>query len=789
MGAGESRARFEASVKILGSKRVDELEDSQRETVWDSLLQHYIPLEELTTVVPTIVLRDIRDNHPDNFGRLVEECTSHLEAVCASSNPPGQYRSDKTHILSCAQWLTYLIPVSMEPLSRKIWEKKYFVKKPDSESSLAVRIVNVIYRLLFLPGFSVSKTSPPTSNPQHAQTPKKKDGDKTKHVGDEEVLKHSFRTFNPDLIWANGVGIRSGAQHLDRTYDENRIHILRLLLALIHDGLYIERDGINPLLTRWMKAIVSPENPHCADFLFSLLNVVASYDPRNTIPYSGSIISVSHREKLVEICVHAMNALMLCPCSEHHPIGTHRGRVELDDNVFVHILAAMNVKEDSVFVVGGIVRLLMHSINCQKTYLPGSMRNITFFRPLYFTLWGIALSNRAFFNTYLQQHESLDLLYVLLYGLQESAPVLKHKTLGEMCIYLLLISSENRDFCALLNTPFNRTLPIYVPPFTGNHGDLLVLMIVRAMFGPKWIGEVYMPLLMTMANIGLHVKKFALVTARKVLHLFHAVSRPKYLDAAQHHHHIPVLLMHFFSNAILHHWEGNSDLVQQIIENRIDFEQIAVLPDLPESMRAKKGGEEEDVGEDEKGKEELEDERPANMTPEEELKAMKEKEEREKRDKQEKLELEAEAERILFVRDWKAKLPIGPILAILQLFAPRLNACYDDRGNLEREKLKKMIEETSMVGVLPPAGHVVVHRYHPIRTVDASVQLAMAVEFVALCHSWAVFDIDIIRIEAEEEVEDDDEEEEEEEKEEKEKGHSVDHVNEKEKEKEHSDAK
>jgi hypothetical protein len=331
-------------------------------------------------------------------------------------------------------------------------------------------------------------------------------------------------------------------------------------------------------------------------------------------------------------------------------------------NVFVHILAAMNVKEDSIFVLGGIVRLLMHSINCQKTYLPGSMRNITFFTALYFTLWAIALSNRSFVNTYLEQHASLDLLYVVLYGLQENAPQLKHKTVGEMCVYLLLICSENRDFCAQLNTPFNRTLPIHVISFAGNHGDLIVLvrsfpfplktirlaelilsecnlfysvsvlmqMIVRAMFGPKWIGEVYVPLLMILANIGLHVKKFALVTARKVLHLFHAVSRPKYLNIAHHHHHIPTLLMHFFSSAILHHWEGNADLVQQIIENRIDFEEIAMLPDLPESLDEKNGKGKEELDSDEKGKgkEEVEDERPVDMTPEEELKGMKEKEER-----------------------------------------------------------------------------------------------------------------------------------------------------------------
>jgi hypothetical protein len=99
-------------------------------------------------------------------------------------------------------------------------------------------------------------------------------------------------------------------------------------------------------------------------------------------------------------------------------------------------------------------------------------------------------------------------------------------------------------------------------------------------------------------------------------------------------------------------------------------------------------------------------------------------------------------------------------LVILQLFAPHLNECYDDRGNLEREKLKKMIEETSMVGVLPPSGHVIVHRYHPVRTVDASVQLAMTMEFLSLCKSWSVFDGDIIRVEAEEEEEEEEEDEE-----------------------------
>ena len=64
-----------------------------------------------------------------------------------------------------------------------------------------------------------------------------------------------------------------------------------------------------------------------------------------------------------------------------------------------------------------------------------------------------------------------------------------------------------RNFCVKLNATFAKKLPVDLPPFTGNHADLLYIVIHQLMTdGPTKLDTLYDCFLTTMSNVRRRVK-------------------------------------------------------------------------------------------------------------------------------------------------------------------------------------------------------------------------------------------------------------------------------------------
>ena len=68
---------------------------------------------------------------------------------------------------------------------------------------------------------------------------------------------------------------------------------------------------------------------------------------------------------------------------------------------------------------------------------------------------------------------------------QSHAPAPPHTGLIHICTFILLLLSGERNFCVNLNASFTKKLPVDLPPFVGNHADLVYIVIHKLMTDGK----------------------------------------------------------------------------------------------------------------------------------------------------------------------------------------------------------------------------------------------------------------------------------------------------------------
>lgn len=69
-----------------------------------------------------------------------------------------------------------------------------------------------------------------------------------------------------------------------------------------------------------------------------------------------------------------------------------------------------------------------------------------------------------------------------------------------------------------------------------------------------------------------------MVSANKLLHFFEAFSTPWFLYCNETNHHLIFYLLEIFNNIIQYQFDGNSNLIYQLLRKRHTFHQLANLP-------------------------------------------------------------------------------------------------------------------------------------------------------------------------------------------------------------------
>lgn len=137
------------------------------------------------------------------------------------------------------------------------------------------------------------------------------DQDEDVRTEEEFVVPDEANAVWPSLLWASGLAVPSSVHITSSSaWDNNRIEILRLLLALVSGPLFTTPIPGFPTRSRFLDVFTSDVCPFAPSLFYSLLNTVLSYDPIGLgVPYAGNVVG-DKRQAIVTIALQVLLVLI-----------------------------------------------------------------------------------------------------------------------------------------------------------------------------------------------------------------------------------------------------------------------------------------------------------------------------------------------------------------------------------------------------------------------------------------------------------------------------------------------
>lgn len=604
---------------------------------------------------------------------------------------------------------------------------------PDDQEPLALLVVHAAMHMLFLPQFTCDfyeenpKSKQQLGRNQHQQT--KEDAHARAEAGLRERRVEWGVTLDPtpsSVIWALGAGVTSaemGQQDHNtptRKYDKNRVEVLRLLLAASCDPLYSPADEYNPLASRWLAVATAADAPNVICLFYSLLNTIMGYDPR-AMPVAAGF-SEGYHVKLVEISIQVLCILLDCglpgtpdpvvdqngiPCVEFE-VASKGGF-----NMLRTLVARIDTGRELSFLYMGFARLLRNVYEAESTYISGS--KLECFQELLVLFWKFLEENPLFMNHILTRCNVNEVIVPICFLMYKSRRDPTQIGLVHICTFVLLKMSGERSFGVSLNKSFHKKLPTDLPLFHGCHADLLAITLHKLVVnGAYKLVPLYSCFLTIIANISPYWKSMSLVAAVKLVNLFELFSSPKFLYSGEHAHRHLALLLEVFNNIIQYQYHGNSHLVYAIVRRKDAFgqlaalslesaqaachkvygEQMSVTPDMDSQDHRGIPGTVDHTQQTKSG----ENEDPASATASEAAvgagKPFSPNQE--------------------WLEELKQSLPMETVTRLLQHLVPVVDEIVAKKqGVVDEQEILDVLQEITMVGLLPVPHPIVIRRYQP----------------------------------------------------------------------------
>ena len=116
--------------------------------------------------------------------------------------------------------------------------------------------------------------------------------------------------------------------------------------------------------------------------------------------------------------------------------------------------------------------------------------------------------------------------YLMLDGRKDPSKV----GLLYLCTFMLLKLSGERNFGVACNKPYLLRLPVDVPVFSGNHADLLIVVLHKLVVGGiDKLSALYNCFLTIICNISPYCKTLSSVASSKLISLISLFSSPRFL--------------------------------------------------------------------------------------------------------------------------------------------------------------------------------------------------------------------------------------------------------------------
>ena len=318
------------------------------------------------------------------------------------------------------------------------------------------------------------------------------------------------------------------------------------------------------------------------------------------MPY-GNLVATDTAKLVMESAVHALIILL----DYGHPIRTEEAAaiaaagdaesalpsVNAHDtdaqgfNVFRRLLGQVEAPDQLNFVYKGFVRLLNNVHQSESTYLPYSITRIGIEQELLILFWK-CLEEMPKFLPYIMKHCDVTEIFVpICYFMLEGRKDPSKVGLMYLCTFTLLKLSGERSFGVALNKPYQLSLPVDVPLFSGNHADLLVIVLHKLIVsGLEKLSALYSCFLTIICNVSPYCKSFGSAAAVKLVNLLQLFVSPRFLYAAEGNHVYVGMLLETLNNIVQYQYEGNGHVVYSIIRRKEVFEALANLT-LPSAIK------------------------------------------------------------------------------------------------------------------------------------------------------------------------------------------------------------
>lgn len=563
MGASDSKLVFKKGIFRLSEERHIAADDPY----WTSFWELPESSEDIFSLFSPADIRRTRDNALENLETLILAVTSRLFILRHHPSFPDADIAPERDALNCVRILTRVLPYVYEKESLQQWEDRFFWgarRKRTRKASLATEV-------LFDEAQDGQQQKPPTKDEFEDARP----------LAEELVDTLIDLLFFSDItvpkqphgkpkvsyaIWQSGVGCNTTIP-TTKEYESNRCEILRLLLTLSSQSMYMPPSLLPQRGVKALTYICScPDKQVVLSVLCSLLNTTLKYNPASwRVPYN-TLVFKDPKQILVTYTLQFLLVILL------YPIPEQDGQ-PLQKNLYRHFLGRLHRAQDFQFIVDGMTRILNQPLQANNSYIPGTQSSVKFAPEVIMLFWETTQCNKRFRSFIIDTERAHDFIILILFYALEYKNDASKQGVVRMCAFLLQTLSVEKNFGINLNKPFiaQETLPpsIRIAGFKGSYADFLIQSIYNLITTSQGkLTAIYPALLAVINNIAAYLERLSGPTCFKVMQLFNSMSSPSFLLANDTNHELLRSLMESITSVVEHQYKKNPELIYAILRNR-----------------------------------------------------------------------------------------------------------------------------------------------------------------------------------------------------------------------------
>eukprot|EP00761_Pharyngomonas_kirbyi_P012125 gb/GECH01012152.1/.p1 GENE.gb/GECH01012152.1/~~gb/GECH01012152.1/.p1 ORF type:complete len:838 (+),score=169.44 gb/GECH01012152.1/:1-2514(+) len=801
MGQGDSKLEFRSRIQTLAQRPVK----NEEHDFWLPVFTTPLPLEDLFALLSPEDVRKIRKQQTKNLSIIIVKC---IQQIYYFSQPKTQVK-DFTSAKNSLRILSRILPVVFEvndenfidtlfwnntlaahtvdtivPEEEKEPQAKGKEPKRNSEEenrnnndnnqsqeqvknmgecappdleptpieNLGKEELNIplgrvfleaLFEIAFLPTFSM----PPSQHDLHVKkTDDSKDSSSTNgnhsspDAHEPSDYERTFSSMESELLWQSGIASKDQVPGPTNLMVQNRIELLRCFICCFSSTLYVSSNRVEKSNNRFLDVATSVDMPHSATFFFSLLNTICSYDPTGSLPYSTVLLS-DPQEEYVKHCLLVLNIIL------------DYKKGQGSTNAFLKYAGQIKEWKDVRFSAKGFELLLNNHLFASTTYLPSSQKMIDFSEELLVLFWKILEQNQDFRVTVCRMGECNKILIPILYYITTFSGDKSKFAYVQMCTFILLLLSGEREFSVSLNRTVTEKIPFELPIIRDpNYCDLLVIVLQRTISGDrttKHLRTLYDCMLTIICNVSPYIKSLGMLSSVKLVKMIEMFSSPKFLFATEHNPQHTLLLLQTLSNIIQYQYQGNAHTVYAILRKSDVFHKLAKLkvsdfssknnsPQSKESEQKQPSDVNESSGgskEDESSEKDENIEQKESSTEQEDNKSPGNQDNNSDPEQKDPKVVTVDKEPQTrnappstgndkfvpteeWLSEWKEKFNpyLTAIISMINHLIPEIEQL--SQGNVTEDEILSFFQSTTMVGILPVPHPILIRKYHPNPNTD-----------------------------------------------------------------------